>query len=193
MGAGLRPQTRHAACGGHAVLSLESAHSTRVSYVTTISEFGIQFSDTQRLYNIRVYHTHGPAANTLNGQRNAAAIAPQWCANVEMRRPARPLSRPRERACSRTLVRWLVAVRVWVCDRVRWDWEWGRNRTARRWWRERARAERGEAREISDRLIGLIGLPVSLFVRLAEKANSRDVCERFVHCPLGEIDLTCDN
>ena len=45
------------------------------SYVTTISEFGIQFSDTQRLYNIRVYHTHGPAANTLNGQRNAAAIA----------------------------------------------------------------------------------------------------------------------
>ena len=59
---------------------------------------------------------------------------------------------------------------------------------------ERARAsERGEAREISDRLIGLIGLPVSLFVRLAEKANSRDVCERFVHCPLGEIDLTCDN
>ena len=94
-------------------------------------------------------------------------------------------------------------MRVWVCDRVRWDWEWGRNRTARRWWRERerarraraprARAERGEAREISDRLIGLIGLPVSLFVRLAEKANSRDVCERFVHCPLGEIDLTCDN
>ena len=46
-----------------------------MSYVTTISEFGIQFSDTQRLYNIRVYHTHGPAANTLNGQRNAAAIA----------------------------------------------------------------------------------------------------------------------
>ena len=74
-----------------------------------------------------------------------------------------------------------------------WRWACVARARVRRVSRASARAERGEAREISDRLIGLIGLPVSLFVRLAEKANSRDVCERFVHCPLGEIDLTCDN